>query len=362
MLSRPNISSSEWITRQYDHEVQGGSVIKPLVGVQNDIPSDAVVMRPVLDSSRGLVVSQALNPNYGKIDTYNMVQLTIDEVVRRLICVGGDPDHIGGVDNFCWPSIRHDKHTNPDGKYKAAQLVRACLALEDTCRDMGIPLLSGKDSMYIDGDIPAGFGERHRISGLPTLQFTGISVMEDILNCTTLDAKYPGDLVYIIGLTKDELGGSEYYALFEQTGLNIPGVQCTDFMETYKQMALAVKKNIFASVHGIYRGGLGIHCAFVAMGGMLGMDIDLNSVPTDGTLKTNSQILYSESAGRFIVTVREKDKPEFDNRFGNIPKMCIGRVTDDQMFTVRGIKGEIIISLSVSDLKNEWKNRFGELK
>ena len=122
MLARPNICSKEWITRQYDHEVQGGSVIKPLVGKEHDVYSDATVIRPVLSSSKGIVFSQAILPMYSAIDAYHMTTCTIDEAVRRMVAVGGDPDHIGGVDNFCWPNIAYDPDKNPDGRFKAAQL------------------------------------------------------------------------------------------------------------------------------------------------------------------------------------------------------------------------------------------------
>jgi len=128
MLDRPNICSREWITRQYDHEVQGASVLKPLVGEAAPVPGDAAVLRPRPDSHRGLALSLALNPAYSAIDTYHMTAVTIDEAVRRLLAVGGDLDHIGGVDNFCWPSVEYHPQHNPDGKFKAAQLVRACLA------------------------------------------------------------------------------------------------------------------------------------------------------------------------------------------------------------------------------------------
>ena len=224
MLSRPNICSKEWILRQYDHEVQGGSVIKPLVGVKHNIPSDASVTRPVLESNKGIAFSQSLLPWYSKIDAYNMMTCTIDESVRRLISVGGSMDHIGGVDNFCWPNIGFDAKKNPDGKFKAAQLVRACRALKDACMGYTIPLLSGKDSMYVDGFLEGEFGERIKVSALETVQFSATSVIEDISKSVSMHPKISGDLLYVIGTTANELGASEYYELFEKTGLNIPEV------------------------------------------------------------------------------------------------------------------------------------------
>ena len=126
--------------------------------------------------------------------------------MRRLIAVGGDPEHLGGVDNFCWPTIQYDPVDNPDGRFKAAQLVRSCQALRDLCLAYGIPLLSGKDSMYVDGHLPGRYGETHKVSALESLQFSATSVISDIQRCVTLDPKMAGDLVYIIGTTRRRTG------------------------------------------------------------------------------------------------------------------------------------------------------------
>jgi phosphoribosylformylglycinamidine synthase len=146
------------------------------------MPSDAVVVMPLLGVDRGIVASQAMNPFYSEIDTYHMTAVTIDEAVRKVLAVGGDPEHLGGVDNFCWPTIQYHPERNPDGKYKAAQLVRANWALRDYCLSYGIPLLSGKDSMYIDGNLEGPYGERRKVSGMPTLLFTVSSVIRILKN------------------------------------------------------------------------------------------------------------------------------------------------------------------------------------
>jgi len=226
----------------------------------------------------------------------------LDEAVRRLIAVGGDPDHIGGVDNFCWPTVEYDPIKNPDGKYKAAQLVRSIWALRDYCLGFGIPLLSGKDSMYIDGNLEGPFGERRKVSGLPTLLFTVCSVIEDIRNCITMEAKCPGDLVYVLGATKDELGGSEYYQLMGETGLQVPKVGIEDVWPLYKAVHRTIQKGILSSCHAVTRGGLGVHLAMVSFGGEVGMEIDLDRLKGCSGLP-NAKILYSESAGRFIITI-----------------------------------------------------------
>ena len=365
ILSSPNICSKEWIIRQYDHEVQGTSVIKPLVGVDRDVNSDASVIRPVLDSNKGLAFAQALIPMYSAIDAYHMTSCTIDEAVRRLIAVGADFNQIGGVDNFCWPDIQYHPKDNPDGRFKAAQLVRSCRALKDICLSYEIPLLSGKDSMYVDGYLAGRYGETHKISAIETIQFSTISVIDDINKCVTMDSKIPGDLIYILGTTKNELGASEYYEHFGYTGLNVPEVMPDQFILLYKALGLAVKKELVASAHGIYRGGLGVHLAMVAMGGNLGMKVDLSLVPADG-VDRNDTLLFSESAGRFIVTVDPANKDKFEDIFKGLACSCIGLVngeTDNFVVTsiANGAKSKTIISIPVCDLKDAWKKPFGEL-
>jgi phosphoribosylformylglycinamidine (FGAM) synthase-like enzyme len=360
MLGRPNTCSKEWIARQYDHEVQGTSVIKPLVGTERDVPSDAVVLRPRLDSLRGLALAQALNPAYSRIDAYHMVACTIDETVRRLVAVGGTLEHVGGVDNFCWPSIQFHPENNPDGKHKAAQLVRANWALEEYCRGFGIPLLSGKDSMYVDGNLEGEFGERHKVSGLETMQFTGTSVIEDIRRCTTLEAKMAGDLVYVVGLTRNELGGSEYYDLLGYTGLNVPRVKIAEVLPLYQGLSAAAAAEKVASVHGVYRGGLGVHLAVVAMAGGLGLEVDLGRVPAEGVEREDT-LLYSESAGRFIVTVAPEDCAAFEEHLKDLPFACVGRVVKAERFTIRGLRGGSLLSVGLRRLRSAWKRPFGGL-
>jgi phosphoribosylformylglycinamidine synthase len=360
LLARPNICSTEWVTRQYDHEVQGGSVIKPLVGAERDIPSDASVIRPVLNSLKGLAFTQALLPAYSAIDAYHMAACSIDEAVRRLVAVGADLNHIGGVDNFCWPNIQYHPVDNPDGKLKAAQLVRACWALRDMCRSYEIPLLSGKDSMYVDGYLPGRYGEMHKVSALETLQFSAISVIDDISCCITMDSKVAGDRVYVLGITRNELGGSEYYAHLAEVGLNVPRVRSDVFLEIYRALSRAIKEGIVASAHGIYRGGLGVHLALVAMGGNLGMQVELERVPVDD-LDRNDQVMFSESAGRFIVTVDPKNREAFENLFKTSACACIGTVTATPQFEIKGLDHETLVSLAVKDLKAAWKKPFGDL-
>ncbi|GBC59303.1 phosphoribosylformylglycinamidine synthase [Desulfonema ishimotonii] len=360
LLARPNICSKEWITRQYDHEVQGSSVIKPLVGEARDVNSDAAVIRPVLTSEKGLAFAQSLLPHYSAIDAWHMTTCTVDEAVRRLIAVGGRPDHIGGVDNFCWPNIQYDPVSNPDGKFKAAQLVRACRALKEMCLAYGIPLLSGKDSMYVDGHLAGSYGETHKVSALETLQFSTVGVIEDVKKCVTMDAKVPGDLVYVLGTTRNELGASEYYEHLGYVGVNVPQVDTARFMPLYEALQTAIAGEKIASAHSICRGGLGVHLAMVAMAGNRGMALDLGAVPADGADREDTR-LFSESAGRFIVTVAPDEKEAFEAIFRGMACACIGKVTAEKVLTVNGINGETLLRVPVDRLKAAWKKPFGDL-
>ena len=214
--------------------------------------------------------------------------------------------------------------------------------------------------MYVDGYLPGSYGEIHKISALETIQFSATSVIQNIGKCLTLDSKVAGDLVYVLGITRDELGASEYYEHFGYAGLNVPKVIPEEFSKLYIALGQAVQDDMMASAHGIYRGGLGIHLAMAAMGGNLGMAIDLGTVPM-ADIERNDTLLFSESAGRFIVTIDPECKDRFEAVFQGLPCACIGRVTETTDLAVQGLKGESILSLPVSELKAAWKRPFGDL-
>jgi phosphoribosylformylglycinamidine synthase len=334
------------------------------VGVKHSIPSDASVTRPVITSQKGLAFSQSLLPWYSKIDAYHKMTCTIDEAVRRLIAVGGNFDHIGGLDNFCWPNIQFDPKNNPDGKFKAAQLVRACRALKEACEKYEIPLLSGKDSMYVDGHIQGEFGERVKMSAMETIQFSATSVIDDVSKCLTMEPKVSGDLVYILGATANELGASEYYELFEKTGINVPHVDFDKFKDMYKILEQAITNELAASCHAVARGGIGVHLSFMAMAGGLGIEISLSDLPMDtnrGNL-FDEILLYSESAGRFIVTIAPENKIKFETLIKDMPAACIGMVTDKHdHLKIAGHDKDTLIDLSIENMEKAFNKTFGEM-
>ncbi len=309
ILSRPNIASKEYIVRQFDHEVQGTSVIKHLVGEESDVYSDGVVIRPDFESKKAIAIAAGINPKYSHIDTYHMTANAFDEAIRRIIALGGNLERIVLNDNFCWPSPLPGKD-NPDAKYKMAQLVRANRALYEYTIAYGTPCISGKDSMSMDATIPDIYGKEHRISSLPTIMFSSAGIMDDYRKCVTMDVKNPGDLVFVLGNTYDECGGSEYYEMFGEIGLNVPIVRAKKAIKLYKALSKAINKGLVASAHGCYKGGLGVALAQISFAGGYGLEIDLTSVPREN-LEDEDKILYSESASRYVVTVPKKYEKDF---------------------------------------------------
>lgn len=356
-LQRPNTASKEWITRQYDHEVQGGSVIKPFVGKKQDVPSDATVIRPDLNSEKGIAITQTIKQKFSKIDAYHMITATIDEAVRNVLAVGGKLEHLTGIDNFCWPSIESgDK--NPDASHKAAQLVRANWALRDSCLEYGIPLLSGKDSMYCDGTFNNSKTEKtERVSGLETMQFTLHSIVDDISDCLSCDTKQAGNFIYVIGETKNELGGSEYYNMHCQVGLNVPQTNMQKNLEVYKNFIEARK--YAESVKVIGEGGLVTHLFQMAAGGELGMKVNLNKLIKDDSVNSDVVALYSGSTGRMIVEVKEENRKKFESAMTNHASY-IGQVTENPQLIVYGLEGNEVINKNIYDLKTAWKSTHGD--
>ncbi|MCB9475544.1 MAG: phosphoribosylformylglycinamidine synthase [Deltaproteobacteria bacterium] len=351
MLGRLNICSKEYVVRQYDHEVQGGSVVKPLVGAHHDGPSDAAVWRPILTSMEAVVVSHGLCPRYSDVDAYDMSANSVDEAVRNAVAVGADPDYLAGLDNFCWCDPVQSENT-PDGEYKLAQLVRANKALFNTCVAYGIPCISGKDSMKNDYLM-----EGVKISVPPTMLFTVVGKLEDARKAVTMDAKSPGDLVYVVGLTRAELGASEYYAELGLEGPGTPEVHYDDNIELYRKLHEAIKNGLVRSCHDCSDGGLAIALAETAFAGDLGMRVDLSKVPTgaDSAWRlSREQLAFSESAGRFVVTIRPESKAEFEKTIGRERLGCVGEVSGDKDFVLHDNTGEFC-RVTIDELKAAWQ-------
>ncbi len=326
LMGSLNICSKESIIRQYDHEVQGGSVIKPLMGSENDGPSDAAVLRPLLDSMAGVVLSNGICPKYSDYDTYWMAACAVDEAIRNAVCVGCDPDHMAALDNFCWcdPIV---SETNPDGKYKLAQLVRANRALFDVLPVYGVPLISGKDSMKNDVVV-----QGRKISIPPTLLVSIIGRIPDVRNAVSMDVKEPGDLIYVLGMTYPELAGSEYYGAYGVRGGNVPKVDAATARRRYQKVFAAMGKGLVRSCHDCSDGGLAVALVEKALAGGFGLEIDCVRVPAEGCGGPD-ELLFSESQSRLVVSVSPQKKEAFEKHFENENVAWIGRVRNDRIIT-----------------------------
>ena len=347
LLSRYNVCSKEYVVRQYDHEVQGGSVVKPLTGAQDDGPSDAAVLRPDLERFDGLVVAHGICPRYSDIDTYHMACCAVDEAVRNAIAVGGTLDFMAGLDNFCWCDPVQSEKT-PDGHYKLAQLVRANRGLYDVCTAYGVPCISGKDSMKNDATIGGV-----KISIPPTLLYSVISRVEDVRLAVTMDAKRPGDLVYVLGTTYPELGASEYFAMMGFIGNSVPQVRFEEARRRYKALSSAIRKGLVASCHDCSDGGLGVALAETAFSGGLGMIVDLDAIPSEGVTRRD-HLLFSESQSRFVVTVSPEHQAAFEKEMEGTGLALVGRITQTTEFQLES-RGEILVREPVEELKEAWQ-------
>ncbi len=342
MAARLNICSDEYKARQYDHEVKGQSVIKPFIGRERDVVSDATITMIEPLSTEGVILSGGIQPRYSDIDTYHMVASIIDLAIRRIIAVGGELGHIAGLDNFCWPDPVQSAKT-PDGEYKLAQLVRANQALYDYTKAFLVPCISGKDSMKNDSSRGG-----KKISIPPTLLFSAIAKMNDIRKAVTLDAKFAGDLVYVIGNTSAELGGSEYFAMLDATGNQVPKVDADYAQKIYRAVSAVTGAELAHSLHTPALGGLAVGFAKVALGGRLGLEIDLNKIPKTGEL-SELEALFSESNSRFIMTVAPKDAEKVEKLLAGIPFAQVGKVTAEQELKINSIK------VALADLVNGYK-------
>ena len=356
MLGRKNVASFEFISQQYDHEVQGGSVLKPLQG-RGRVNANTTIVKPVLGSNKGVIISQGLNPSYSDIDAYNMAASAIDTAVRNAVAVGASPDRIALLDNFCWCSS-----TEPE---RLGQLKRAVQACYDTAVAYGTPFISGKDSMFNDFKGFDENGKPVKISVPPTLLVSSIAVMDDVRKAVSLDAKMPGDFVYVLGENAEELGGSEYFAMMGEQlrgqrfiGNNVPDVRLVGNKRLYDKFSQALNQGLVASSQSVHRGGLGVALAKTAMGGRLGMEVSLGELRDIGMREDFA--LYSESQGRLVVTVNPDYASEFENVMKGERVARIGTVRSDDRFIIDGRREKAVVETSVGDMLHSYKSTLGK--
>ncbi len=342
VLAHYNVCSKEWVIRQYDHEVQGASVVKPLTGVNCDGPSDASVLAPKLGSTRGIAVANGINVRYGMIDPFWMAASCIDEAIRQIIAVGGDPRKIAILDNFCWG--------NPDKPDRLGGLVRAAEGCYKTAVGYGVPFISGKDSLY--NEYTQGT-ESIAIPG--TLLISAIGIMDDVRKAVTMDLKTAGNLIYSVGQTKDEMGGSIYWDTFGVLGDTVPKVNMLLGRKIFAGLFAAAKRGLARSVHDCSEGGLGAALAEMAFSGGLGVEAHLSKVPYAGKNRRDDTILFSESNSRFLVEVEPKDQKRFEGLMKGLPCGLIGSVQEREDVVLYGVDQKICVRLPLAELKEAWQ-------
>jgi len=336
ILSNYSVASKEWVIRQYDHEVQGGSVIKPLVGVNNDGPSDAAVIMPVPGSWTGAAVGCGINPHFG--DPYWMGAAAIDEAMRNVVAVGADPKRTAILDNFCWGNIN-----DPE---VLGSLVRTAEACRDVAIAFGTPFISGKDSL--NNTYAGKHGERINIPH--TLLVSALGRVPDVRKCVTMDLKEPGNHLYLVGTTKDELAGSHLHLVTGQGGGNVPKVDLEQAPKVFAAVHAAISGGFVRACHDLSEGGLAVAIAEMAFAG--GVGVDLTKLPGDFSDEVK---LFSESCTRFVIEVKPEHLSAFEACFANLPLAKIGVTVAEPRLRVAGADGEWLLWVKLAELKEAWQ-------
>ncbi len=343
MFSDFNVASKEWVIRQYDHEVQGGSAIKPLVGAENDGPGDASVVRPLINKEKGVALGCGICPQYSDIDPYSMALAAIDEAVRNVVSVGGRPDRIALLDNFCWGNCN-----KPD---RLGGLVLANKGCYDGAMAYGAPFISGKDSL--NNEFQTDTGETINIPG--TLLISAMTLVDDVNNCTTMDLKKAGNKLIVVGETRDELGAGLLYKLNGQIGSNVPKVDLVAGPANAAAVAETISKGLVRSCHDCSEGGLAVAVAEMAFAGNMGIDVELAQAPVAAGVDKNFQLLFSETPSRYVLEVEPGKLDELKTVLKDVAFAEIGSVTDSAVVVIKGFNSAEVVNASAKELKSSWQ-------
>ncbi len=342
LISTYNIGSKEWIINQYDHEVQGGSVVKPLMGMRRS-PEDCSVIKPILGNKKGVIIGTGINPYYSDVDPYWMAGAVIDEAIRNIISMGGDPDNIFILDNFAWGS--------PDKPENLAGLVRASQACYDFSVKFKTPFISGKDSLYNEYSI----GDKSIV--IPgTLLISGMGIIDNIESVIPSSFKNRNSLIYLVGITKDELGMSEFVRINNIKNYDIPELDTDNAVNIYKTLSSVMNKGLVVSAHDISEGGMAVAVSEMSFFNNIGFNIDIEPI-ADISI---TSLLFSESLSRFIVEVKEDNRKEFESRMNNVPFTLLGRTSEDSKGVFKYGNKELI-NLSIDELYKKWVGVFNKL-
>lgn len=355
LLAHPTIRSKEEVIRKYDHEVQGGTAVKPLVGVKNHGPSDATVLVPQNAQSpisnpqspiKGAALANGINPHYADLDPYNMAWAAVDEAMRNAVAVGADPDQIAILDNFCWG--------NPNLPDRLGGLVRCAQGCYDAAIAFGTPYVSGKDSL--NNEYTGADGEKHAIPG--TLLISALGIVPDVNKTASMDLKAAGNFVFVVGDTRAELGGSHLnlIGVAASEGNRTPPAPVKDSLARMRKIHQAIQAGLVQACHDCAEGGIAVSLAEMCLAGGVGLEAQLMKIPRDyhANYASDEVILFSESLSRFLVEVKPEDEAAFRAILGDEPHECIG-VVGGESLVVNGRTGEPIMSVSVAELEEAWR-------
>jgi phosphoribosylformylglycinamidine synthase len=341
LLSDFAIVSREPIIREYDHEVQGNTVLKPLAGASGDAPQDATVLR-INGSKRLMSMGLSILPEWGKTDPFAMGTACVDECVRQLIASGADPDRLAILDNFCMG--------NPDDEEELGALVETVKGIAEAAEVYGAPFVSGKDSFYNYFETEEG-----PVSIPVTILISGIGIIEDASHVTGSSLRRNDSVLAIIGHTQSQLGGSVFA---RQSGLKDAEVPATDLEQafaSYRQYYEAIQQGLILSAHDVSEGGLAVTLAEAAFSGKAGLEIDLCSLPMDDGA-SKAAMLFGESPSRIVVEVAPENLETLANLFEGLPFACLGRAAAEHSNLRIEWGKEILINEPIEELKSLWKN------
>ncbi|MCL1973166.1 MAG: phosphoribosylformylglycinamidine synthase subunit PurL [Endomicrobia bacterium] len=345
VLADSAVCSKEQIIRQYDHEVQGQTIVKPLQGCAINIwgPGDAAVIWPyavIKNTKKGIVLSNGINHQYGKADTYKMTASAIEEALRNAVAVGANPDRISVLDNFCWG--------NPEKPEVLGSLVRAAQACYDMSKKFGVPFISGKDSLYNEYTIR---GKTFSIP--PALLISAMGVIDNVENTMTMNFKRAGNLIMLLGITRNELGQSVFNRINKISGGIAPNVYPEESLKIMRGIYKAANAGLIEACHDISEGGLAAAVSEMAFAGSLGAIVKLGAVLTKENM-TDAEILFSESNGRFIIEVKPDNAKKIKDIFKGSAISIAGVVTGD--CKVEFGSDKVYISEKTGVLRSAWQN------
>ncbi len=336
------IVSREPIIREYDHEVQGNTVLKPLAGATADAPQDASVI-DIDGSDKLMSLALAILPEWGKTDPYAMGTGTVDETVRQLVLAGTNPDKIALLDNFCMG--------NPECPTELGRIVECAKGIREAALAYGAPYVSGKDSFYNYFETEDG-----PVNIPVTFLCSGFGVVEDASHVRGSSLRRSDSVLFLVGNTEDEMGGSVYARVKGVKDCKVPQTDCAASFAIYKQYYdKALTQGLVLSAHDLSEGGLAVAAAEMAFSGKGGITLNLDALPTVGGWKNNAVPCFGESTGRFLVEVDPDMADEFAAAMAGTPCARIGSATTDGKLTITA-GGATVLQAEIAELKNIWKN------